>query len=489
MTGFGFARDTAPTVGTTAERAARFGSPVRGFKVFNVEVGAFQRWTGSAWVNLPTTVYDVTIFGADPTGSSDSSAAIAAADSAVCNGTLGLDGATVVYTGEVYFPPGTYRVNSTVTYRGAPWRGAGIGATTLKYYGASGACIDALGVTGARKLLDISSMTISGASATGTAYGLRAGWNQRSMPGLRDLRITGFPGVGLFWAGDSWNMTFDNLYLSFNRGGGIGIDPTVTSLNGFTLNNFNAENNGANASGIGGAFNLTDAIHAWVFNGGVIEGNLGLGEFRITDSDDVVFNGTYFEVDAGASGPIDGLLIAGSATVTFNTIPIYGISGVTGKAIRAQGTSRVSLINVVTSNFGVQVAVEDTAIVREISEGTPLTTVTVAAGAAFVRSTLKQATLVTAGTVAVNATLGTAYVLPLSGNVTIGTPTNPSDGQEITFLMVQDATGSRSVSWTAPTWKHAWSDTGNAASTASTIRFVYLNSRWWQVGAQSPYVA
>jgi hypothetical protein len=62
-------------------------------------------------------------------------------------------------------------------------------------------------------------------------------------------------------------------------------------------------------------------------------------------------------------------------------------------------------------------------------------------------------TLTDASTVAVNAALGNNFRLLFTsgiGNTRImGAPSNPVDGQKITFELIQDATGSRLVTWNA----------------------------------------
>jgi hypothetical protein len=54
-------------------------------------------------------------------------------------------------------------------------------------------------------------------------------------------------------------------------------------------------------------------------------------------------------------------------------------------------------------------------------------------------------TLTDAPTIATNAALGNVFRVTLHGNRTLGTPTNPTDGQRITWELVQDGTGSRSL--------------------------------------------
>ncbi len=50
-------------------------------------------------------------------------------------------------------------------------------------------------------------------------------------------------------------------------------------------------------------------------------------------------------------------------------------------------------------------------------------------------------------TVAVDASLGNYFTLTLTGNHTLGVPTNPTDGQKVTFEVTQDATGTRTLAF------------------------------------------
>ncbi len=94
----GFALDSIPTVGTTAERNARYPAPPDGFKVFNREVGAFQLASNGTWETEGT---GAVIVHATANGTSDDTSAIMAAITAA-NG------------GVVYFPDGTYGVTSSI---------------------------------------------------------------------------------------------------------------------------------------------------------------------------------------------------------------------------------------------------------------------------------------------------------------------------------------------------------------------------------------
>jgi hypothetical protein len=87
----------------------------------------------------------------------------------------------------------------------------------------------------------------------------------------------------------------------------------------------------------------------------------------------------------------------------------------------------------------------------------------------------------------VDATAGEVVQVTLTAGRAVGAPLNPAIGQSLTFVLVQDGTGGRAVTWNA-VFKQAWSDTGNTLSKRSTITFTYDGTNWNQVGAQSPYI-
>lgn len=53
--------------------------------------------------------------------------------------------------------------------------------------------------------------------------------------------------------------------------------------------------------------------------------------------------------------------------------------------------------------------------------------------------------LTDAATIATNAALGSYFRVTLGGNRTLGNPTNPKDGQRVTWEFIQDGTGSRTI--------------------------------------------
>jgi len=99
----------------------------------------------------------------------------------------------------------------------------------------------------------------------------------------------------------------------------------------------------------------------------------------------------------------------------------------------------------------------------------------------------KTFTLTDAATIATDASKGNYFPVTLGGNRTMGAPTNPKNGQRITYTFIQDGTGGRTVAWNAA-YKVTWSDAGNTANKRSTVSFRYDGTFWNIEGVQSTYV-
>ena len=302
------------------------------------------------------------------------------------------------------------------------------------------------------------------------AYGLEVGYNQRSPGALRRVLISNFPSWGIYFSTDSWIMSFYDVYCVFNAttsNSGIGTAASVRTLAAMEWYNLILEHNGKDGNGIGGGIELNDsgAINQWAFYGGTWEGNLGAAEARFIDCDSIQLNGVYVEASLAAVGATDGLIIGGSTQAGLQGCRFAAVRSHGGTALRLTGTSVTSMDNCWfhQANWPTHIAVEDTASCALLSESNISTShvITVANGAAFLRSKPLVRTLTDAATIAVNASLGDIFQVTLGGNRTIGVPTNPSTGQRITFVIDQDARGRRTLTWAAPDFKTVWSDTGN----------------------------
>ena len=95
----------------------------------------------------------------------------------------------------------------------------------------------------------------------------------------------------------------------------------------------------------------------------------------------------------------------------------------------------------------------------------------------------KVVTLTDAATIATDASLGNVFTVTLGGNRTLGAPTNPTNGQRITYVIRQDATGSRTLGYNAAfrfsTTRPSPTLTTTAAKT-DYLEFIYnsTDSKW-----------
>lgn len=90
--------------------------------------------------------------------------------------------------------------------------------------------------------------------------------------------------------------------------------------------------------------------------------------------------------------------------------------------------------------------------------------------------------------ITIDATLGNHHRIPLNGNTTLNAPTGPSDGEKITLELIQDATGSRTVTWNA-VFDFGASGAPTLTTTANKrdlVGFIYSSSasKWLYAGSQ-----
>jgi hypothetical protein len=72
----------------------------------------------------------------------------------------------------------------------------------------------------------------------------------------------------------------------------------------------------------------------------------------------------------------------------------------------------------------------------------------------------------------------------LTANITVANATSPAAGQVLTFIFTQDGTGGRTITWGAA-YKTAWQPVA-AASSISTVSFVYDGTNWQQLANATP---
>lgn len=166
-------------------------------------------------------------------------------------------------------------------------------------------------------------------------------------------------------------------------------------------------------------------------------------------------NGTW-QTPAGGGGGMSnpmitlGDLIYEDATPT--AVRLAGNTAATRKFLRQTGTGSVSAVpawdTLVTGDLPSGVAL----LAGAAFSGNVSTTGTLTStGAAAVGKALTAGVvaLTDASTISVNAANGNTFRVTLGGNRTMGTPSNPADGQMIIFEVTQGVAGSYTLSWSS----------------------------------------
>jgi Pectate lyase superfamily protein len=199
----------------TVTRGAESTTPVThlaGFTVYQVvTAGGMQQASRTDWLNA------VTMFGADPTDTTDSTSAIQAAISALPSG-----------GGVVYLPAGTYKLSSALTGAAKMTLLGDGSATTIL----SQTSTTANGLSGA----DLSSVTLAGLRFAGPGSGSGKGISltlssDTSVPYLdfRDLYVTGFGGNGIAVSTPIVSV-FERVISASNGGHGFALSGGGTSV-------------------------------------------------------------------------------------------------------------------------------------------------------------------------------------------------------------------------------------------------------------------
>jgi len=102
--------------------------------------------------------------------------------------------------------------------------------------------------------------------------------------------------------------------------------------------------------------------------------------------------------------------------------------------------------------------------------------------------------LTDAANISVNAALGNDFRVTLGGNRTVSAPSNPLDGQSSVFEVIQDSTGSRTLTWASGTGGFDFGSSAaptlsTAAGSRDLVTFRYSSSKnaWMFTGAGLGY--
>jgi hypothetical protein len=114
--------------------------------------------------------------------------------------------------GIIYIPAGTYEFATTLTFpsdKVITFKGAGSGATVLKYTG-SGTAINAVGSSATRKYVKFQNFKLSGMLAQANTNGFDVGYNMPGADFMNDVMIDSFYN-NIEVKADLWNVTFLNV--------------------------------------------------------------------------------------------------------------------------------------------------------------------------------------------------------------------------------------------------------------------------------------
>lgn len=170
--------------------------------------------------------------------------------------------------------------------------------------------------------------------------------------------------------------------------------------------------------------------------------------------------------DAATKGYVDGVAFSMAA----GALP--GQTGNSGKFLTTDATT-ASWGYAVTIGAGLASVANDTltvssATAAQVRTGTS-TTAALTPGDTY--NALAEVTLTDAATVAVDMSTLINGVLTIGGNRTLGNPTNPKVGQTGRIRIVQDATGSRTLSYSG-NWKFTLATPPTLTTTAGAVDFL-----------------
>jgi hypothetical protein len=94
----------------------------------------------------------------------------------------------------------------------------------------------------------------------------------------------------------------------------------------------------------------------------------------------------------------------------------------------------------------------------------------------------QEVTVTDGATITIDCSLSNVFQVTLGGNRTVAAPTNPLRGQAINFIIRQDATGSRTLTWNSVfTWPSGTAptlSTGASAVDIISMQYDYAATKW-----------
>lgn len=396
---------------------------------YNQQIGANKLAANSA-----TLFYNVKTYGALGNGNNDDTTAIQAAINAAA-----------VSGGRVYLPAGTYKITDVLTL--ASWvyifgdsDASSTGASTIKQTTANKDVFRGTNTTSGMTNVVISNLRLEGTgSGTGNGIYLKNTGSGGSHPpftyfSFRDLYIASMGNYGINV--ESLIVSVLDRIIVESCGNGFMFNGDAANT-GYSTVNTSLTVNSCYANGIKSGIGYNVQSNTYLsFNACASDDN-GKG-YLVNLSNVIVFNGCGNEyANPTTASPGNAYTVTNSTQITFNTCYSYQCKASSWivntnsnatliscqentpisatASLNVDGSSTATTINCLfttaRTGFGV---------VTRMDNGTVIT---------------PQYTLADAATIAVDASLANQFHIALGGDRTISTPTNPTEGQFITFCL------------------------------------------------------
>jgi hypothetical protein len=294
--------------------------------------------------------------------------------------------------------------------------------------------------------------------------------------------------------GDPVTVSLTPLGTYFDNANGIAVNPQAQSVSAGTDGTFSISSIIDPTGGAGLPWNLVvkdgnNVLYSQkvqiAFSNGASQNWLLLGVAQINPTVIV-----YLPVPDGtpAAGQVPASTGNGSETVWTT------VAGASGGLLAASNLSDLTSASAARTNLGLGTAATSAATAFDAAGAATAAaagSLSKSGGTMTGRFVTAAVALTDAVTVSVDALGGNDFVLTLGGNRTIAAPANPAANQRIIFELIQDATGSRTVTWdsvysfgsgSAPTLS-------TAASAADQVAFRYsaAKSKWLYLGSNGGF--